>query len=144
MPLDLVTPKGEADFSINYPGMEMALSIMGQQGIDLKKKRERGVGEMEAGPLDERAKASLYETMGENSGYQVLPDEALTIAEALEGFKGRKARIGHTWVMKSLRKSLRADPESKVVHLSEDDLEFMREFAGFCREASKHGGFYVF
>ncbi len=67
-----------------------------------------------------------------NDGWHVVPEECLLIADALDKLtvSGEEVFYRDTW-------------EQRTVSLSPSDMEFVKEFADYCRRASKKGGFSV-
>lgn len=67
-----------------------------------------------------------------NDGWHIVPQECLLIADGLDKLatSGEEVFYRDTW-------------EQRTVSLSPSDMKFVKEFAEYCRRASKKGGFSV-
>lgn len=132
----VVKDSEEESFDTNLSGMDMIISVLEEAGVQVDVKRER-----DWGSPDERTEveASLRNALSTNDGWHILREEATEIAEALRRFRRRYVTVKPSVISK---RYLRA--KEKRVHLSEDDLDHLDEFAAFSEMASRKGGFYVY
>lgn len=135
--------RGDRKFDFNHPMMEIMVHAMESTGVELMEKRRRlwHEGDPDAKPVP--IVARLAECFVTNDGWLVKQAECREIGSRLVSFKDRHYTAFSSSVLRSVVEAMGGDATPRRVHISEDELDVVAEFAAFCSQCAKLGGFWV-